>query len=132
MKTKLVVYLFCVSFFSFGQTDHISMIDYVQVLNGNKTEALYYYQNNWEQLRKKAKKKNLIESYQLLETKPTADMPYTFILITTFKNRAQYDLRESNFQKLIDNRGKLKLLNDKTPTDFRKVILHNDAVLHWN
>lgn len=132
MKTKLVIYLFCVSFFSFSQTDHISMIDYVQVLNGNKTEALYYYQNNWEQLRKKAKKKNFIESYRLLETKPTEDMPYTFILITTFKNKKQYEFRESNFQTLIDNRGELKLMNDKTPADFRKVIFHNDAVMHWN
>lgn len=113
------------------QTTHISMIDYVQVLNENKAEALFYYQNNWQQLRIKALKKGYIESYQLLETKPTTGTPYTFMLITTYKNKAQYEASEKNFQKLIDASNGLKLLNNKKPTAFRKIILHNDAVKHW-
>jgi hypothetical protein len=108
------------------------MIDYVEVLNNNKSEALYYYQNNWEQLRIKAIEKGYIKSYLLLETKPTEKTPYHFMLITTYKNNLQYNASETNFNILIRESGGLKLMNDKKPGDFRKVILHNDAIKHWN
>ncbi len=131
---KFILFILLISGYSgIGQqSNHISMIDYVQVLNENKAEALFYYQNNWQQLRIKAIEKNYIESYQLLETIPTAETPYTFMLITTYKNIKQYKASEKNFRKLIDASGGLKLLNNKKPTEFRKVILHNDAIKHWN
>ncbi|WP_244462150.1 hypothetical protein [Wocania ichthyoenteri] len=91
---------FCIG--SSQQSTHISMIDYVQILNENKAETLFYYQNNWQQLRIKALEKDYIESYQLLETTPTVKTPYTFMLITTYKNKAQYEASEKNFQELID------------------------------
>ncbi len=76
---KFILFILLISGYSgIGQqSNHISMIDYVQVLNENKAEALFYYQNNWQQLRIKAIEKNYIESYQLLETIPTAETPYT-------------------------------------------------------
>ncbi len=114
------------------QSKRVSMIDYVQVLNKNKAEALFYYQNNWQQLRIKAIEKNYIESYQLLETLPTDKTPYTFMLITTYKNKEQYEASEEHFRVLIDASDGLKLLNNKKPNEFRKVILHNDTVKHWN
>ncbi|MCF7561293.1 hypothetical protein L3X39_11660 [Sabulilitoribacter multivorans] len=132
MKKCVFILLVFTSLISFGQTEKVSMIDYVEVLNGNKEEALFYYQNNWEQLRKKAIAKGYIDSHQLLETVPTAETPFTFILITTYKNKRQYDNSETHFQELIEERGELKLLNSKKPPEFRKVILHNDSVLHWN
>lgn len=132
MKIKLFICFVCVSFFSFCQTEEVSIIDYVQVVNKNKAETLYYYQNNWEQLRIKALEKGYIKNYNLLETKPTQETPYTFILITTYKNKAQYEASETNFQEIINNSGGLKLLNSKTPPEFRKVILNNDHVIHWN
>ncbi|WP_142783634.1 hypothetical protein [Changchengzhania lutea] len=106
------------------------MIDYVQVLNDNNAEALFYYQNNWQALRIQAVEKGYISGYQLLETIPNETSPFSFILITTYKNQDQYNASEDNFQQLIESSDGLKLLNSKKPTDFRKVVMHNDMVKH--
>jgi hypothetical protein len=70
-------------------------------------------------------KKSYIDSYQLLETKPTKDAPFNFMLITTYKNKAQFDAREIRFEELI--KGKLLLLNNKNLREFRKKIFGKDA-----
>lgn len=132
MKRIITFFLVIIVSWSYAQTKKLSMIDYVQVLNNNKAEALFYYQNNWEQLRIKAIEKGYIDSYQLLETQPTAETPYSFILITTYKSKLQYHASEANFNMLIEASDGLKLMNDKKPRDFRKVTLHNDKVKHWN
>lgn len=131
---KIILFTVLLSFYigSAQQSNHISMIDYVQILNNNKAETLFYYQNNWQQLRIKALEKGYIESYQLLETIPTTETPYAFMLITTYKNKVQYDASEKKFQELIDASDGLKLLNDKKPGEFRKIIFHNDEIKHWN
>ena len=105
----------------------ISTIDFVQILNNNKKEVVYYYENNWKILRKMAIKKNYIDSYQLLETKPTKDAPFSFMLITTYKNKKQFDTREKHFEELIKAKGKLQLLNSKKPGEFRKTIFGKDV-----
>ena len=132
MKTLIAFFIISITSLSYGQTEKISMIDYVQVLNSNKPEALFYYQNNWEQLRIKAIEKGYIHSYQLLETEPTETEPYSFILITTYKNQLQFDASETNFNTLIEAGNGLKLINKKKPGEFRKTISHNSAVKHWN
>ncbi|WP_245925555.1 hypothetical protein [Algibacter marinivivus] len=132
MKRIITFLLVIIVSWSYAQTEKISMIDYVQVLNNNKAEALFYYQNNWEQLRIKAIEKGYIDSYQLLETQPTEETPYSFMLITTYKSKLQYHASEANFNMLIEASDGLKLMNEKQPGDFRKVILHNDAVKHLN
>ncbi|WP_298338512.1 hypothetical protein [uncultured Algibacter sp.] len=132
MKKLIVLFFVLITALGFSQTEKISMIDYVEVLNNNKAEALFYYQNNWEQLRIKAVEKGYIDSYQLLETQPTKEAPYSFMLITTYKSKLQYHASEANFNMLIEASEGLKLMNDKKPRDFRKVILHNDAVKHLN
>lgn len=124
--TPLIIFIFTLSMYSQENTK-ISTIDFVQILNNNKKEVLYYYQNNWENLRKKAVKKDYILSYQLLETIPTNEAPFTFILITTYKNKTQFNKREFHFQELIKANGKLKLLNLKKPAEFRKVIFGKDV-----
>lgn len=132
MKRIITYFLLIIVSWSYAQTKKLSMIDYVQVLNNNKAEALFYYQNNWERLRIKAIEKGYIDSYQLLETQPTAETPYSFMLITTYKSKLQYHASEANFNMLIEASDGLKLMNDKKPGDFRKVILHNDEVKHLN
>ena len=118
--------------FSFAQPDErISTIDYIEVLNNNFAETLYYYQNNWKQLRIKALEKGYINNYQLLETIPTEESPYRFILVTTYANQVQYDHREKHFQGLIKEKGGLKLLNDKEPKEFRHAFRGHDMVKHW-
>ena len=118
--------LFCASSFAQKNTK-ISTIDFVQVINNNKKEVVFYYQNNWEVLRKMAVQKNYIDSYQLLETKPTKEAPFSFMLITTYKNKKQFAKREKHFQELIKAKGALKLLNSKKPGEFRKVIFGKDT-----
>ncbi|MFD1615271.1 hypothetical protein [Gelatiniphilus marinus] len=133
MKKPIFITILLSFYFATSQpSSSVSIIDFVQVLNKNKAEALFYYQNNWLQLRIKALEKGYIASYQLLETQPTAKTPYTFMLITTYKNNAQYKASETHFNGLIAASDGLKLLNEKKPNTFRKVILNHDAVKHWH
>lgn len=100
----------------------VSTVDLVEVINGNLAEAEYYYQNNWQVLREQAMEKGYIQSYQLIMAEPTEELPVSIMLITTYKDTAQYDKAEENFGKLIEARGDLRLLNDKKPTEFRRMI----------
>ena len=128
-KLVILSILFCCYFHSFSQNKHkLSSIDFVEVMNNNHAETLFYYQNNWKALHKSALKKGYIESYNLLEIEPSEATPYHFILITTYGNKEQYDNRENHFQELIKASGGLKLLNDKEPADFRNIIHGQDPV----
>lgn len=98
-------------------------MDFVKILNGNRDEALFYYENNWKQLRKQALEKNYITSYQLLLSEEDKD--YDFILITEYGNQDQYDNKEKNFGKLIERQGGVKLLNDIPSSEFRKIVRDN-------
>lgn len=134
-KTTLILFVIFLTSctLNYGQSnDKISTIDFVQILNDNTKEAVYYYQNNWEILRKMAIKKEYIHSYQVLEVPISEEQPFQLMLITTYSNEAQYKLREDHFAKLIKERGAVQLLNDKKPTEFRKILFHKDMVRHWN
>ena len=115
-----------------SQVDNkISTLDFVQILDNNREEAVYYYQNNWKILREKAIREGFIHSYELLETHPSEAEPFDFILITTYKDQQQYEKREENFDKLIGEIGQRKLLNDKQPSEFRKNLFFKENVRHW-
>lgn len=118
----LISILFFVSFIPAQVSESVSTVDLVEVLNENQAEAEYYYQNNWKILRDQAMEKGYIQSYQLIQTEPTEDLPVSIMLITTYKDMAQYEKAEENFGKLIEASGGLKLLNEKKPGDFRKTI----------
>ncbi len=131
---RLILALFILSFtsLSYGQLDQrISTMDFVQILNNNKKEVTYYYQNNWKVLRDMAIKKGYIESYQVLETPFNEEQPFEIILITTYANKEQYDQREDHFQELIKEKGALDLMNEKKPGDFRKTLFNREMVRHW-
>ena len=118
---------------SYGQQDDkISTIDFVQILNDNKEEAIYYFQNNWKVLRNMAIKKDYIHSFQILEVPISEGDPFQLMLITTYMNEEQYKLREEHFTELIKEKGVLKLMNDKEPADFRKTLFNKEMVRHWN
>lgn len=127
--------LFFLIFYSVGfaqQDDRITTVEFIQILDNNKAEAEFYYQNNWKVLREMALKKGYIHSYQLLETSASEEAPFHYMLITTYTDKAQYDLREDHFGELIKEKGELKLLNDKKPGEFRKSLFSKEMVRHFN
>jgi hypothetical protein len=130
-KTLLIV-LFLIGFqFVFAQQDErISTVDFVQIVDGNRAEAMFYYEHNWKVLRKMALEKQYIASYEIMETPYSEEAPFHLMLITTYSNQAQYELREAHFQELIKAKGKLELLNDKKPPAFRKNLYHKENVTH--
>ena len=133
MKHLILVFLLSTFTLCFGQQNEaITTIDFVQILNENESEAKYYFQNNWKALRESAIKKDYIISFQMLETPFTNDAPFHLMLITTYKNREQYNLRESNFGELINKMGELKLMNEKKPGEFRKTVFSKELVRHWD
>lgn len=125
-----ILWIFLVCSFSsmaIAQEDsRITSLDFVQVLNENHAEALYYYQQNWQKLRETALVKNYIHAFQLLQTEPSEEAPFHFILITTYANAQQFEKREEHFGELIKERGKLKLLNAKEPGTFRKILFSKE------
>lgn len=132
MKTTVLLFALCICNLSYGQQDaKLSTIDFVQILNDNKEEATYYYQNNWKVLRDMAIEKEYILSYQLLETPSTESEPFHLMLITTYANKVQYDLRETHFRELIKEKGELRLMNNKQPAEFRKTMFSKEMVRHW-
>lgn len=110
--------------------ERLTSIDFVQILNENKEEAMYYYLKNWKVLRDMAVDKGYIHSYQLLKTPYSKEEPFQLMLITTYSNQKKYDLREEHFAELIESLGDTKLLNDKKPKEFRKVLFGKENVRH--
>ena len=130
MRYFWILLLYC-SLSSFGQNnEQISTMDFVQIVDNNNAEALFYYQNNWMQLRMEAVKRGQIHSYQLLETQASEDAPFHFILMTTYKNTFQFEKREEHFRALIKEQGGLKLLNEKKPAEFRKTLFSKESAIH--
>ncbi|WP_350285621.1 hypothetical protein [uncultured Croceitalea sp.] len=117
---------------SYGQqNEKISTIDFVQILNNNKEEAIYYYQNNWKVLREMALEKEYIHSYEVLEPQMSEEAPFELMLITTYLGKDQYDSRETHFEELIKAKGPLSLMNEKKPNQFRKTLFNKEIVRHW-
>ena len=130
-KTLVMLVLFMTNYSTYAQeTAKITTFDFVQILNDNRKEALYYYQHNWRVLRNKAVKKGYIHSFEWFEVERTEDAPFAIILKTTYRNSKQFDKREENFQKLIDTQGSRKLLNDKPPKDFRAILFSKEVSKH--
>lgn len=108
--------------------DKISTIDFVQIIDNNKEEAIFYYQKNWKVLREMALEKGYIDSFELLEMPADKDVSFEIMLITTYKNKEQYEKREAHFAEVIKLKGGLELLNDKKPNEFRKTLFRKDSV----
>ena len=131
MKLYFLLCFLILGFSSFGQHEQkISTMDFVEVLNGNHQEALYFYKNNWKKLREIALEKDYIHSFKLLETEPEEKYPISFILITTYSNEEQFGKREDHFSEIMKIKGDLELLNEKKPVDFRKTLFSKERTFH--
>lgn len=100
----------------------ITLMDFVKIKEGKRSEALYFYEHNWKLYREEALKRKIIVSYEIVEAKPDSVQNFNLILITRYKDSVQYKNSELNFQpilKAIRPNGPL-LLNELKPADFRE------------
>ena len=125
MKLILFFWLLLMAKCCFAQ--EISTIDFVQVLEDNEKEAIYYYKHNWEVLREMAQDKGYIQSYQFLKTEYTEEAPFHLMLVTTYANEKQYEIRELHFAEVIKEKGSLELMNNKKPDEFRRTLFSKEA-----
>jgi hypothetical protein len=124
-----LLFISTTSLFFAQQGQSISSMDFVEILNDNEEEALFYYQKNWKVLRQMAIKKNYISSFELLKDISNDKNSFSLILVTTYTNREQFEKREEHFQVLIKEKGRLELLNQKKPAEFRKTVFSKDLIL---
>lgn len=129
-KLFILFFLICIQFSFAQKSERISTVDFVQIIDGNKAETMFYYQYNWKVLRVMAMKKRYIASFEIMETPYSEEAPFHLMLITTYKDKEQYEQREKHFQELIKEKGALHLLNDKKPAEFRKNLFHKENVIH--
>ena len=130
MRPVILLIALSISMISYGQNDsRITTIDFAQILN-NTEEATYYFQNNWIVLRDMALENGYIHSSQVLEVPLSEGEPFQLILVTTYTNKEQYDLREDLFDELIKEKGGLNLMSDKKPGEFRKSLFTKEMVRH--
>lgn len=131
MVTRLLIFFLMFNTLSYSQSNEkITTIETVEILNDNADEAFYYFENNWKKLRETAVENGYIHSFQLLKTTYSEEAPFHIVLITTFTNQKQFDDRETHFTELIKASGGLKLLNEKTPAEFRKSVFAVSGAKH--
>ncbi len=100
----------------------VILMDFVKIKNGNRDEALFFYENNWKVYREAALKKGVIHSYELIEAKSETNSTFDIILVTRYKNEEQHKNSEKNFEPILKEirpNGAL-LKNDLKPEDFRQ------------
>jgi len=133
MRILLLLFVLSSSSICIGQeNEKVSIMFFVQILNDNYEEAIYYYQNNWKVRGEISLERGLIESFQILEIPYSDEEPFHIVHIITFKNKEIYDNREEPFYALVKELGDLRLLNDKKPDEFRKVLFTKRNIKHLN
>lgn len=126
--------MFCFSgLTAFGQNaEKVSTMDFIQIQQGYKAEALFFYQNNWKKLREDALRIGYIDSFLLVETETSEDAPFHIVLITTYVSNKQYQAREENFSELMQSSKGPKLLNTVSPKIFRKKLYSKQKANSFN
>ena len=101
----------------------IDIVEFVKVVNGNRDEARYYYENNWRVYREAAVKRGIIDSFEYIET-ATKDAAFDIILITRYANEEQFKNSEKAFEPLLKElRPKGPLLRGTLkPEAFRQIV----------
>ncbi len=108
--------------------ESVAVTELVKVLGGNRTEAVFYFRNNWFALREEAVKRGFIESFEMQvadrSLNPGDGGGPDIVLITRYKNDLQFRQSEYNFQKLIKEmrpEGPM-LASTLKPPEFRQSI----------
>jgi len=115
----LVICFLLMSFSGAAQT--ISVMDFVQVKESRRAEAVYFYENNWKLYRDIALKKGFILSYRLEEVMSDTAGSFNLVLITEYRDSIFYHHSEANFREILSTarpNGPL-LMNHLQPAEFR-------------
>jgi hypothetical protein len=139
MRSYLLPYLFyfkicfCSITVSAQGTKPVSDIDFIQIKNGNKAEAMFYYENNWKKFRELALEKGYIKSYKLLTANADSIADFHIILITEYKDYIQYHAKEDHFRLIIKELSPdgPKLLNEKKSRDFARVVFSKRTITEF-
>lgn len=103
-------------------------MDFVKIIDGRRSEALFYYANNWQIYREAALKRGIIHSYELVEAESNSNGAFDLILVTRYAGEAKFKDSEKNFEPLLKEfrpNGPV-LKNEFKPSEFRQsVFLYN-------
>lgn len=106
--------------------------DFVKIKDGRREEALYFYENNWKVYREEAKRRGVIESFELIDARSEKSSDFDLILITRYWGEDQYKNSEKNFEPILKQlrpNGPL-LKNSLKPEEFRQsVFLYTGTTL---
>lgn len=99
------------------------VVEFVKVVNGNRDEARYYYENNWRVYREAGVKRGIIDSFDYVEIANKAS-EFDIILITRYANEDQFKNSEKAFEPILKElRPKGPLLRGTLKPDaFRKIV----------
>lgn len=131
----LLLMLFCsVSTRVHSQTSNsISSIDFVKIKNGQRKEAIFYYENNWKVFRERALQKRYIKSFKMLTTNADSIGNFDIILITEYADSLQLKLSEERFGEIIKSRTSgAKFLNSSRPNEFRENVFSKQALMQFS
>ena len=109
-----------------AKTDLFIIADFVKILGGHRTEALYFYENNWKIYRDEAMKRGVIESYELIEASSDTNSDFDLILITRYRGEDQFKNSEKNFEPILKElrpTGPM-LKNTLKPEQFRRNLFY--------
>ena len=89
-----------------------------------KPQKQFFYENNWKVFRLEALKTGFIKSFKMVSSETDTLGRFNIILLTEYKDSAQYNAREENFgqiMKRISPNGSI-LLNSLKPREFSKIV----------
>jgi len=102
----------------------ITVIEYVEILNNNRDEAIHFYENNWKVFREKALEMKYISSFNMHILNEEGESDVDILLITEFANQKEFALSEARFQDIIKSmrpKGPV-LLNEHKADTFRRSV----------
>ncbi|MBK9214391.1 MAG: redoxin domain-containing protein [Chloracidobacterium sp.] len=102
----------------------ISVVEFIKVKGGKRDEARYFYENNWRAYRDVAAKRGVIESFEYIEIVAPHNAAFDIILITRYKDAAQFTNSEKAFGPIMKElRPKGPLLKGTfAPDEFREIV----------
>lgn len=115
--------------------DMFVVADFVKIKDGRRDEALYFYENNWKVYRDEAKKRGVIDSYELISASSEKNADFDLILVTRYSGEEQFKNSEKNFEPILKELRPdgPTLKNQLKPEEFRRnVFAYNGKLLFFS